>query len=127
MTKSIGNSSLFKRRLSKLKRERRISNPRVPRKYKGEPPQHHSDLFTDENPHKTVHGLRFRSRQDARNSIKRLRKLYSNKSITFAHMRQIGVTMEQRSRFHAHPTKGIKEGNQEWKKFNNSFKKGKRI
>ena len=121
--KSIGNSPLFKRRLSKLKKEKKISHPRVPRKYKGEPPQHHSDLFTDENPKKTVHGLRFRNREDARSSIKRLRKLYANKTITFAHMRQIGVTMEQRSRFHAHPTKGIKEGNEEWRNFNKSFKK----
>lgn len=124
--KSIGNSSLFKRRLSRLKKDKQVSHPRVPRKYKGEPPQHHSDLFTDENPKKTVHGLKFKSREDARSSIKRLRKLYANKTITFAHMRQIGVTMEQRSRFHAHPTKGIKEGNQEWKKFNKSFKKATR-
>lgn len=38
-------------------------------------------------------------------------------------MRQIGVTMEQRSRFHSHPTKDIKEANKVWKKFNKSFKK----
>ncbi len=122
-----GNSPLFKRRLRKLsrlmKKSRRGSIPRVPKKYKGEAPEHHSDLFTDENPNKTVHDLRFRSRKDSRDSIKRLRSLYKNNKITFAHMRQIGITMEQRSRFHAHPTKGIKEGNQEWKKFNQSFKK----
>ncbi len=138
--KVIGNSPLFKRRLSRLiKRSKKGSNktskkhskkytprsprgPRVPKRFKGEAPQHHSDLFTDENPKKTVHGLRFRSRKDSRDSIKRLRSLYKNNKITFAHMRQIGITMEQRSRFHAHPTKGIKEGNQEWKKFNQSFK-----
>jgi hypothetical protein len=128
--KVIGNSPLFKRRLSRLiKRSKKGSKkhskkytPRVPKKYKDEAPQHHSDLFTDENPKKTVHGLRFRSRKDSRDSIKRLRSLYKNNKITFAHMRQIGITMEQRSRFHAHPTKGIKEGNQEWKKFNQSFK-----
>jgi hypothetical protein len=116
-----GNSPLFKRRLNRLKKSR--PNPRVPRKYKGEKPEHHSDLFTDENPKGTVRGLRFRSRDEAKKSIKRLRSLYKNKKITFAHMRQIGVTMEQRSRFHAHPTKGIKEGNIEWNKFNRSFKK----
>lgn len=119
-----GNSPLFKKRLSRLmKKSRTKSIPRVPKKYKGEAPEHHSDLFTDENPKKTVHGLRFRSRKDSRDSIKRLKSLYKNKKITFAHMRQIGITMEQRSKFHAHPTKGIKEGNQEWKKFNQSFKK----
>lgn len=122
----IGNSPLFKRRLSRLikrsKKDSKKYTPRVPKKYKSEAPEHHSDLFTDENPKKTVHGLRFRSRKDSRDSIKRLRSLYKNNKITFAHMRQIGITMEQRSRFHAHPTKGIKEGNQEWKKFNQSFK-----
>ena len=120
-----GNSPLFKRRLNRLKKSRGRSTPRVPRKYKGEKPEHHSDLFTDENPKGTVHGLRFRSRDEAKKSIKRLRSLYKNKKITFAHMRQIGLTMEQRSRFHAHPTKGIKEGNKVWKEFNKSFKKKK--
>ena len=117
-----GNSLLFKRRLKRLKKNKKYT-PRVPRKYKGEKPEHHSDLFTDENPKGTVHGLRFRSRDESKKSIKRLKNLYKNKKITFAHMRQIGITMEQRSRFHAHPTKGIKEGNKVWKKFNRSFKK----
>lgn len=117
-----GNSPLFKRRLKRLKKSKK-SIPRVPRKYKGEKPEHHSDLFTDENPKGTVKGLRFRSREEAKKSITRLKNLYKNKKITFAHMRQIGITMEQRSRFHAHPTKGIKEGNKVWKKFNRSFKK----
>jgi hypothetical protein len=128
--KVIGNSPLFKRRLSSLikaskkgsKKYSKKYTPRVPKRFKGEAPQHHSDLFTDENPKKTVHGLRFRSRKDSRDSIKRLKSLYKKDKITFAHMRQIGITMEQRSRFHAHSTKGIKEGNQEWKKFNQSFK-----
>lgn len=121
-----GNSPIFKKRLSRLiKKSRSKSIPRVPKKYKGEEPEHHSDLFTDENPHKTVHGLRFRSREDARKSISRVKSLYKQNKITFAHMRQIGLTMEQRSRFHAHPTKGIKEGNKEWKKFNQSFKNKK--
>lgn len=120
-----GNSLLFKRRLKRLKKNKKYT-PRVPRKYKGEKPEHHSDLFTDENPKGIVHGLRFRSRDESKKSIKRLKNLYKNKKITFAHMRQIGVTMEQRSRFHAHPTKGIKEGNKVWKEFNCSFPKKKK-
>lgn len=121
------NSPLFKKRLTQLKKSSKNKNrtPRVPRGYKGENPKHHSDLFTDENPHKTVHGLRFRNSRDAKQSISRLRKLYKQNKISFAHMRQIGITMEQRSRFHAHPTQGIKEGNKEWKKFNRSFKKSR--
>jgi hypothetical protein len=122
-----GNSPLFKKRLSRLIKKSRKTRknyiPRVPKKYKGEPGEHHSDLFTDENPKNTVKGLRFRSKKEARQSIKRLKKLYKNSKITFAHMRQIGITMEQRSRFHAHPTKGIREGHTEWNKFNRSFKK----
>lgn len=125
------NSPLFKKRLTQLKKssknkKNKNRTPRVPRGYKGENPKHHSDLFTDENPHKTVHGLRFRNSRDARQSISRLRKLYKQKKISFAHMRQIGITMEQRSNFHAHPTQGIKEGNKEWKKFNRSFKKSRK-
>jgi predicted GIY-YIG superfamily endonuclease len=117
-----GNSPLFKNRLKRLS-NRKNYTPRVPRKYRGEAPEHHSDLFTDENPKRTVHGLRFRNSKEAIQSVTRLKKLYKSKKITYAHMRQIGLTMEQRSRYHSHPTKGIKEGNKIWKKFNNSFKK----
>ena len=114
------NSPTFYKRYKKLSKSRR--SPRVPKKYKGENPRHHSDLYTDENPKKTVKGLMFKDKRSAEKSVKRLRSLYKSKKITFAHMRQIGITMEQRSRFHAHPTKGIKEGNKVWKKFNKSFK-----
>ena len=117
-----GNSALFKKRLKQLKKNKSYT-PRVPRKYRGEAPEHHSDLFTDENPKGTVHGLRFRNKKDSVSSVKRLKKLYNSKRISYSHMRQIGLTMEQRSRHHAHPTKGIKEGNKVWKKFNSSFKK----
>ena len=117
-----GNSPLFKKRLKQLKKNKSYT-PRVPRKYRGEAPEHHSDLFTDENPKGTVHGLRFRNKKDAVSSVKRLKKLYNSKRISYAHMRQIGLTMEQRSRYHAHPTKCIKEGNKVWKNFNSSFKK----
>jgi hypothetical protein len=120
-----GNSPLFRKRFSSLKKKcrKKYCSPRVPRKYKNELPEHHSDLFTDENPKGTVHGLKFKNANESRRSISRLKKLYKTKKISFAHMRQIGITMEQRSRYHAHPTTGIKQGNKEWKKFNRSFKK----
>jgi len=119
------NSPLFKSRLKRLSNRKNYRNttPRVPRKYKGENPSHHSDLFVDEKPKGTIRGLRFRSSKEAKQSISRLRKLYKSRKISYAHMRQIGITMEQRSRFHASPTKGIKEGNKIWKQFNRSFKK----
>jgi hypothetical protein len=115
-------SSVFKKRLKALSRGKKYT-PRVPRKFKGENPKHHSDLFTDENPKGTVHGLKFKNDLEARRSVSKLKRLYKSKKISFAHMRQIGITMEQRSRFHAHPTKGIKDGNKVWKKFNRSFRK----
>jgi hypothetical protein len=116
-------SPLFYRRKRSISRRTGKKNPRVPRKNSRENVKHSSDLFTDENPKGTVHGLRFINAKEARKSITRLKRLYKSKKITFAHMRQIGVTMEQRSRFHSHPTKDIKEANKVWKKFNKSFKK----
>jgi hypothetical protein len=115
-------SSVFKKRLKMLSKGKKYT-PRVPSKFKGENPKHHSDLFTDENSNGTLHGLKFKNGQEARKSVSKLKRLYKSKKISFAHMRQIGVTMEQRSRFHAHPTKGIKEGNKVWKKFNRTFRK----
>ena len=115
------NSPVFVRRFRRLQRSRQ--NPRVPVRFKGEDPRHHSDLFTDENPKGTIHGLRFRSPKEAKQSVQRLRRLYKRKQITYAHMRQIGTTMEQRSRFHAHPTPNIRKAHRVWKLFNRSFQK----
>jgi len=122
MKKTIGNSSLFRKRYRRL-RSQTNKTPRVPRRYKGEPPQDHSDLFTDENPRGTVRGLRFRNKKEAEDSVRRLKKLYRSGKITYAHLRQIGTTMEQRSRFHAHPSPGIREGHRVWKHWNQSFSK----
>ena len=48
-------------------------NPRIPRK-KGQPAgsDKHSDLYTDENPRGTIHGLKFATVQDARDSVKKI-------------------------------------------------------
>ena len=70
-------------------------------------------------------GLKFKNKDEAKRSVRRLKSLYRNKKITFAHMRQIGTTMEQRAKYHAHPNKNIKEGMKIWKSFNRSFKKSK--
>ena len=68
---------------------------RVPRK-KG---QHrgsssHSDLYTDENPKGTIHGLKFATVDDAKKSVSKIRG--SGKS--HAHKIQAAVAMEQRAR-----------------------------
>ena len=68
---------------------------RVPRK-KG---QHrgsksHSDLYTDENPKGTIHGLKFATVKDAKASVSKIR----GSGKTHAHKIQAAVAMEQRAR-----------------------------
>ena len=120
-------SRLFYTRKRSISRSTGKKNPRVPRKNSRENVRHSSDLFTDENPKGTVHGMKFVNAKEASRSITRLKKLYKSRKITYAHMRQIGTTMEQRSRSHAHPTKQIKEASRVWKRFNQSFKKRSRV
>ena len=69
--------------------------PRVPRK-KGQPAgsKKHSDLYTDENPKGTIHGLKFATVRDAEASVRRIRA--SKK--THAHKTQAAIAMEQRAR-----------------------------
>ena len=68
---------------------------RVPRK-KGQPAKSkkHSDLYTDENPKGTIHGLKFATVRDAEASVRRIRA--SKK--THAHKTQAAIAMEQRAR-----------------------------
>jgi hypothetical protein len=120
-------SRLFYTRKRSISRSTGKKNPRVPRKNSRENVRHSSDLFTDENRKGTVHGMKFVNSKEASRSITRLKKLYKSRKITYAHMRQIGTTMEQRSRSHAHPTKQIKEASRVWKRFNQSFKKRSRV
>ena len=68
---------------------------RIPRK-KG---QHrgsksHSDLYTDENPKGTIHGLKFATVKDAKASVSKIR----GSGKTHAHKIQAAVAMEQRAR-----------------------------
>ncbi len=51
------------------------SNPRIPRK-KGQPAnsKKHSDLYTDENPKGTIHGLGFKDVATAKASVSKIRK-----------------------------------------------------
>ena len=54
----------------------------------------HSDLYTDENPKGTIHGLKFATVQDAKDSVKKIEG--SGKS--HAHKIQAAIAMEQRAR-----------------------------
>ena len=71
------------------------NNPRIPRK-KGQPAnsKKHSDLYTDENPKGTIHGLGFKDVATAKASVSKIR----NSSRTHAHKIQAAVAMEQRAR-----------------------------
>ena len=71
------------------------SNPRIPRK-EGQPAnsKKHSDLYTDENPKGTIHGLGFKDVATAKASVSKIR----NSSRSHAHKIQAAVAMEQRAR-----------------------------
>ena len=70
-------------------------NPRIPRK-KGQPAgsKKHSDLYTDENPRGTIHGLGFKDVATARASVKKIES--SGKK--HAHKIQAAIAMEQRAK-----------------------------
>ena len=70
-------------------------NPRIPRK----PGQKagsdkHSDLYTDENPRGTIHGLGFTDEKKARESINKIK----NSGKTHAHKMQAAIAMSQRAK-----------------------------
>ena len=71
------------------------SNPRVPRK-KGQKAKSkaHSDLYTDEDPKGTIHGLKFATEADAKKSVSKIKS--SGRS--HAHKVQAAVAMEQRAK-----------------------------
>ena len=70
-------------------------NPRIPRK-KGQKAnsKKHSDLYTDENPKGTIHGLKFATVKDAQDSVKKI----ENSGKKHAHKIQAAVAMEQRAK-----------------------------
>ena len=78
-----------------LDTQKEESNPRIPRK-KGQPAnsKKHSDLYTDENPKGTIHGLGFKDVATAKASVSKIR----GSSRSHAHKIQAAVAMEQRAR-----------------------------
>ena len=72
-----------------------MTNKRIPRK-KGQPAnsKKHSDLYTDENPKGTIHGLKFATVDDAKASVAKIKSSGKN----HAHQIQAAVAMEQRAR-----------------------------
>ena len=70
-------------------------NPRIPRK-SGQKAgsDSHSDLYTDENPKGTIHGLGFTDEKKARESINKIK----NSGKTHAHKMQAAIAMSQRAK-----------------------------
>ena len=68
---------------------------RIPRK-PGQPAgsDKHSDLYTDENPKGTIHGLKFATAEDAEKSVNKIK----NSGRSHAHKIQAAIAMEQRAR-----------------------------
>ena len=89
------STKTHKKQADYLEKVSEESNPRIPRK-KGQPAnsKKHSDLYTDENPKGTIHGLGFKDVATAKASVAKIRK--SNRS--HAHKIQAAVAMEQRAR-----------------------------
>ncbi len=84
---------LVEEELAKLAEKK--TNPRIPRK-KGQKAKSkkHSDLYTDEDPQGTIHGLKFATEADAKKSVSKIR----NSSRSHAHKVQAAVAMEQRAK-----------------------------
>ncbi len=70
-------------------------NPRIPRK-SGQPSKSdkHSDLYTDEDPKGTIHGLKFASVDDAKKSVSKIKA----SGRAHAHKIQAAVAIEQRAK-----------------------------
>ena len=78
-----------------VRKEQFNEAPRIPRK-KGQPAgsDKHSDLYTDENPRGTIHGLGFKDVETAKASVKKI----EGSDRTHAHKIQAAIAMEQRAR-----------------------------
>ena len=69
MSEGIGEPNIFSQK-----------NPRIPRK-KGQPAKSdkHSDLYTDEDPRGTIHGLGFKDVETANQDLKNNYKIFKDK------------------------------------------------
>ena len=70
-------------------------NPRIPKKAgQKDKSDKHSDLYTDEDPKGTIHGLGFKDEKTARASVKKI----NNSNRKHAHKIQAAIAMEQRAK-----------------------------
>ena len=103
-------------------------NPRIPRK----PGQKagsdkHSDLYTDENPKGTIHGLGFTDKKKATQSVNKIK----NSGKTHAHKIQAAIAMGQRAKVASkrakdpEKKKDLGQASKVYQDFINKNKKGK--
>ena len=94
-----------------------LEKGRIPRK-KGQPAgsKKHSDLYTDENPKGTIHGLKFATVKDAEASVRKIK----SSGRKHAHKVQAAVAMEQRAK-----AAGKKSAAAVYRRYINSVKKSK--
>ena len=92
---------------------------RIPRK-KGQKrnSKKHSDLYTDENPKGTIHGLKFATVKDAEASVRKIK----SSGRKHAHKVQAAVAMEQRAK-----AAGKKSAAAVYRKYINSVKKSEGV
>jgi len=96
MMPGSANQKKISKQIAVLRKKLKMDEaPRKPRKkgqHRNSP--NHSDLYTDENPKGTIHGLKFATVKDATKSVSKIKS--SGKS--HAHKIQAAVAMEQRAR-----------------------------
>jgi DNA-directed RNA polymerase subunit RPC12/RpoP len=91
-----GNKKMFGKTYPNcVKNEDVAEEKRIPRK-SGQPAnsKKHSDLYTDENPKGTIHGLKFATPEDAHHSVAKIKSSVAS----HAHKIQAAVAMEQRAK-----------------------------
>mgnify|MGYP000589347752 CR=1 FL=1 len=95
IAKTVMRKKDFKTSGPKMSFEQYNEAPRIPRK-KGQPAgsDSHSDLYTDENPKGTIHGLKFATVKDAQQSVKKI----EGSGKKHAHKIQAAIAMEQRAK-----------------------------
>jgi hypothetical protein len=96
-----------------------LEGKRIPRK-KGQKrkSKKHSDLYTDEDPKGTIHGLKFATVKDAEASVNKIK----SSGRTHAHKVQAAVAMEQRAK-----AAGKKSAAAVYRKYINSVKKSENV
>ena len=71
-----------------------LMTKRIPKSKDGQDPDTHSDLYTDEDPKGTIHGLGFTDGAKARESVTKIEK----SDRTHAHKVQAAIAMSQRAK-----------------------------